>query len=313
MTDNAGNQIGTTVKYLPFGETRANVTVPTDKLFTGQRLDGTGLYYYNARYYDPAIGRFISADTVIPNMANPQCFNRYSYCLNNPLKYTDPSGHGSETNSETSSTSINYSASGQITVTISYTTTIKVYSNVPNPDVMDELMENMTFAAGYGGIAAGFSTLMSLYISTANPKYLVATEVISSKVVITKSDSMTTVSIGVGVGIHSSIAPNSGVNMHCTSTIPFNPNITPGDINKNTGPSISPQNYSNSLDPVISLRPTQCQDYCRDSYGGFINMPSNLDPLSVDIGFHLTNSSPDFWMDTRNFHFDITNGTVTTS
>jgi RHS repeat-associated protein len=91
MTDNAGNQIGTTVKYPPFGETRLG-SVPTDKLFTGQRLDGTGLYYYNARYYDPTIGRFISADTIIPNPANPQCFNRYSYCLNNPLKYTDPSG-----------------------------------------------------------------------------------------------------------------------------------------------------------------------------------------------------------------------------
>jgi RHS repeat-associated protein len=92
MTDKDGNQIGTTVKYLPFGETRLG-SVPTDKLFTGQRLDGTGLYYYNARYYDPTIGRFISADTVIQNPANPQCFNRYSYCLNNPLKYRDPSGH----------------------------------------------------------------------------------------------------------------------------------------------------------------------------------------------------------------------------
>jgi RHS repeat-associated protein len=77
--------------YLPFGETRSG-SLPTDKLFTGQRLAGTGLYYYNARYYDATIGRFISPDTVIPNPANPQCFNRYSYVLNNPLKYTDPSG-----------------------------------------------------------------------------------------------------------------------------------------------------------------------------------------------------------------------------
>jgi RHS repeat-associated protein len=92
MTDASGAQIGTTVKYLLFGEARATVTIPTDKLFTGQRLDGTGLYYYNARYYDPTIGRFISPDTVIQSMGNPQCFNRYSYCLNNPLKYTDPSG-----------------------------------------------------------------------------------------------------------------------------------------------------------------------------------------------------------------------------
>jgi len=40
------------MKYLPFGEIRTGY-VPTDKLFTGQRLDPTGLYYYNARYYDP--------------------------------------------------------------------------------------------------------------------------------------------------------------------------------------------------------------------------------------------------------------------
>jgi len=92
MTDALGNQVGSTVKYLPFGETRSTITVPTDKLFTDQSLDSTGLYYYNARYYDPTIGRFISADIVIPNPANPQCFNRYSYCLNNPLRYTDSSG-----------------------------------------------------------------------------------------------------------------------------------------------------------------------------------------------------------------------------
>ena len=42
---------------------------------------------------DAGIGRFISPDTVVPNPANPQSLNRYSYVLNNPLKYTDPSGH----------------------------------------------------------------------------------------------------------------------------------------------------------------------------------------------------------------------------
>ena len=78
--------------FYPFRATRSG-SVPTDKLFTGQRLDGTGLYYYGARYYDPTIGRFISADTIVPGFANPQSLNRYSYCLNNPLKYTDPSGN----------------------------------------------------------------------------------------------------------------------------------------------------------------------------------------------------------------------------
>jgi RHS repeat-associated protein len=75
------------------GEIRVRGTIPTDKLFTGQRLDATGLYYYNARYYDATIGRFISADTIIPYPSDPQSFNRYSYCRNNPLKYTDPTGN----------------------------------------------------------------------------------------------------------------------------------------------------------------------------------------------------------------------------
>jgi RHS repeat-associated protein len=68
-------------------------TLPTDKKFTGQRLDNTGLYYYGARYYDPVIGRFISPDTIVPDPYIPQSLNRYSYCLNNPLKFVDPSGH----------------------------------------------------------------------------------------------------------------------------------------------------------------------------------------------------------------------------
>ena len=59
---------------------------------SGQRLDATGLYFYNARYYDPVLGRFIPADPLVPGAPNPQAFNRYSYVLNNPLKYVDPTG-----------------------------------------------------------------------------------------------------------------------------------------------------------------------------------------------------------------------------
>jgi hypothetical protein len=45
-------------------------------------------------YYDPGLGRFIQPDTIIPDLSNPQSYNRYSYVLNNPLRYTDPTGHG---------------------------------------------------------------------------------------------------------------------------------------------------------------------------------------------------------------------------
>ena len=55
-------------------------------------MDNTGLYYYGARYYDPVIGRFISADILVQSYRNPQALNRYSYTINNPLKYIDPTG-----------------------------------------------------------------------------------------------------------------------------------------------------------------------------------------------------------------------------
>jgi hypothetical protein len=52
-----------------------------------------GIYDYRARYYDPSIGRFLSADTIVPNPGDPQSYNRYAYVLNNPMRYTDPTGH----------------------------------------------------------------------------------------------------------------------------------------------------------------------------------------------------------------------------
>jgi hypothetical protein len=49
--------------------------------------------FYHARYYAPTLGRFIQADTIIPNPGSSQDFNRYTYVRNNPLKYIDPTGH----------------------------------------------------------------------------------------------------------------------------------------------------------------------------------------------------------------------------
>jgi RHS repeat-associated protein len=81
--------------YYPYGQTRINTgTVDVHHKYTSQELDdSTGLYFYNARYYDPVLGRFIQADTIIPNGADPQAFNRYSYVRNNPINLVDPSGH----------------------------------------------------------------------------------------------------------------------------------------------------------------------------------------------------------------------------
>jgi RHS repeat-associated protein len=51
-----------------------------------------GLYYMKARWYDPASGRFLSADPVVRSLADPQAFNGYSYVENNPVNRVDPSG-----------------------------------------------------------------------------------------------------------------------------------------------------------------------------------------------------------------------------
>jgi RHS repeat-associated protein len=82
--------------YYPYGVTRYGGTgLPTDRRFTGQREEASlgSLYDYGARAYSPILGRFLSADTLVPSPGNPQALNRYAYAQNNPLKYTDPSGH----------------------------------------------------------------------------------------------------------------------------------------------------------------------------------------------------------------------------
>ncbi|PZS06131.1 MAG: hypothetical protein DLM69_00400 [Candidatus Chloroheliales bacterium] len=156
-TSNAGSYVSGQ-EFDPWGAIRSGGVNETKLNYTGQRKDDTGLLYYHARYYNPVIARFISADTVVPGMAmgaggalgtigldkntsmkgltvdyhepginsavagenqstyqhgfwfqlskddkqkaktpygplNPQALNRYSYVLNNPLRYTDPTGH----------------------------------------------------------------------------------------------------------------------------------------------------------------------------------------------------------------------------
>jgi RHS repeat-associated protein len=90
--------------YLPFGEevyggsrTTAMGYGAADGVrqkFTSQERDNeTGLDYMHARYFASAQGRFSSADSVAGSIGNPQSLNRYAYVGNNPLNFSDPSGH----------------------------------------------------------------------------------------------------------------------------------------------------------------------------------------------------------------------------
>ena len=84
--------------YYPYGEIRPGGTgaLPTDIGFTGQRREDAGLgslMFYQARYMSPYLNRWLQPDPIVPEAGNPQDLNRYSYVRNNPLKYTDPTGH----------------------------------------------------------------------------------------------------------------------------------------------------------------------------------------------------------------------------
>jgi RHS repeat-associated protein/uncharacterized repeat protein (TIGR01451 family) len=94
VTNSTGTIVGED-RFFAFGETRFTTgTMFTDKLYTGQRqMADLGIYHYGARFYSPKLGRFLSADTIVPGFANPQNLNRFSYVTNNPLRYTDPTGH----------------------------------------------------------------------------------------------------------------------------------------------------------------------------------------------------------------------------
>ncbi len=95
VTDNTGAQVEAYL-YDAFGAMNGSSAV-TDYTYTNQEYDAeSSLMYYNARYYDPALGRFISRDSYLGHDRDVLTRNRYIYVLNNPLKYVDPTGNQPE-------------------------------------------------------------------------------------------------------------------------------------------------------------------------------------------------------------------------
>ena len=81
-----------TYTYDAFGPVRAHTGASTEWSYTGEQNDPNGLEYLRARYYDPAIGRFLSRDPWPGSVFSPQSLNPYAYVLNNPCNLIDPWG-----------------------------------------------------------------------------------------------------------------------------------------------------------------------------------------------------------------------------
>ncbi|WP_434348867.1 RHS repeat-associated core domain-containing protein [Myxococcus virescens] len=89
-------------KYDPFGQRLSSVNLTQDAMdplsggrvgYTGHEFDDElGLVYMRGRMYDARLGRFLSPDPVIADVGSSQALNAYSYVINNPMKYTDPTG-----------------------------------------------------------------------------------------------------------------------------------------------------------------------------------------------------------------------------
>lgn len=84
------------LRYKTWGETRYALTsLPTDRRFTGQVEEvSIGLYFFSVRWYDSSLGCWVQPDSIMPvESQGVQAWDRYAFLNNNPLHYTDPTGH----------------------------------------------------------------------------------------------------------------------------------------------------------------------------------------------------------------------------
>jgi RHS repeat-associated protein len=208
LATNAAGGLAQSQEFDAWGKVRSGGISLTDINYTGQRLDISGLLNYNARMYDPNLGRFISADSVVPGTAsgsmdgialkpltvafveygfinqvnqenqfpawfqmsdqqkqqagwqfgplNPQSLNRYSYVLNNPMKYTDPSGHSLYLDPT--------EAAGYASTLRRVANAIDILSSaiISNPSkVMSVVTEIVAAAAASGAISGAMAALMT--------------------------------------------------------------------------------------------------------------------------------------------------------
>jgi RHS repeat-associated protein len=121
--------------FYPFGGERPVIPPSSGNTFkfTGKERDiESGLDFFGARYMSSRIGRFLSVDLGSPDLVNPQTLNRYTYAMNNPLFYTDPTGDQSVSGDyPLGSVDFNYVYEGRSVDNASLLSTISGYQSEP--------------------------------------------------------------------------------------------------------------------------------------------------------------------------------------
>jgi len=115
--------------------------------YTGQRWEeAIGLYDYDARWYDPELGRFIQPDSVVPEPGNSQALIRYAYGLNNPVRYVDPTGHYGD--------AVHYGKTASWAEEIAYKILIGEYADALTTDQAEDLARTLGEQIATGDVGA---------------------------------------------------------------------------------------------------------------------------------------------------------------
>ncbi|MFW5872655.1 MAG: RHS repeat domain-containing protein [bacterium] len=160
---NSSGTLEEELSFCPWGRRRSATdwedysepSVMFDRGYTGhEHLDQFNLINMNGRVYDPILGRFLSPDNYVQLPDYSQSLNRYSYCLNNPLIYTDPSGE--------SFVVIGLIVLGSMIVDYG----VQVAINYANDNVGNPWIDNIDWAdiavsGAVGGLTAGYGSIMS--------------------------------------------------------------------------------------------------------------------------------------------------------
>ena len=202
--------IAATYYYDAFGNILESTgNVDNSIRYAGYQYDEeTGLYYINARMYDPVTARFLQEDTYKGEPIDPLSLNLYTYCINNPIIYIDPSGHmnvgegggkykttssynKTSTNSQKPASSVNYpnidsesafvlgfdSGTGLITAAANVVYYFEGEPAITQEDIDYNIKNTPGFAEAYyaGQVVFAFGAISSMSGGVGNPQMAYST------------------------------------------------------------------------------------------------------------------------------------------